>query len=71
MLQGHYQGRATHIHMIVHTNGTYQTNGTYTGSYNSHVGQLFFDQDLISEVEQLEPYSSNTAERKVHSVCRC
>jgi hypothetical protein len=26
----------------------------------SHVGQLFFDQTLISEVEALEPYASNS-----------
>lgn len=33
----------------------------------AHVGQIFFDQDLIDEVEQLEPYSSNTQSRMSNS----
>lgn len=40
-------------------------NGTITGLYNtktSHVGQIFFDQDLISVVEETSPYSTNTQE---------
>jgi hypothetical protein len=38
-------------------------NGTISGLYtthSSHVGQLFFDQDLISAVEETSPYSTNT-----------
>jgi hypothetical protein len=35
-------------------------NNTLTGGEISHVGQLFFDQDLITEVELNEPYASNT-----------
>jgi hypothetical protein len=38
-------------------------NGTISGLYTSHssyVGQLFFDQDLISAVEKTSPYSTNT-----------
>ncbi|KAK7439805.1 hypothetical protein VKT23_017381 [Stygiomarasmius scandens] len=58
---GHYTGRATHIHVMAHqTNGTVFDNGTYIGDSISHVGQLFFDQSLISSVEELEPYTSNT-----------
>lgn len=40
-------------------------NGTIAGMYDghsSHVGQIFFDQDLISEVEKNIPYSTNTQE---------
>lgn len=29
-------------------------------SHSSHVGQIFFDQDLITEVEKTSPYSTNT-----------
>lgn len=29
-------------------------------SKTSHVGQLFFDQDLITKVEKTSPYSTNT-----------
>lgn len=65
---GHYTGRATHIHVMTHAMGntTIRTNGTILDSaangttHASHVGQLFFDQDLISKVEATEPYTSNT-----------
>lgn len=66
LFPGHYTGRATHIHVMSHAvgNTTVRTNGTILGSngtaYASHVGQIFFDQDLISQVEATEPYSSNT-----------
>ena len=43
---------------VVRTNGTILgSNGT---THASHVGQLFFDQDLITLVELNEPYASNT-----------
>ncbi|KDN68667.1 hypothetical protein CSUB01_12621 [Colletotrichum sublineola] len=58
---GHYTSRATHIHLLVHTNAMLFANNTL-GSVNtaSHVGQIFFDQDLISAVEALAPYNKNT-----------
>lgn len=60
---GHYTGRATHIHVMVHTNATLLANHTLgSDNYASHVGQAFFDQDLIAQVETLEPYASNTQE---------
>ncbi|KAH8600042.1 Intradiol ring-cleavage dioxygenase, partial [Bisporella sp. PMI_857] len=60
LFPGHYTGRATHTHVIAHFNGTTFENGTYAGGYASHVGQLFYDQDLISQVELVAPYSTNT-----------
>jgi protocatechuate 3,4-dioxygenase beta subunit len=57
---GHYSGRATHMHVVGHLNGTILPNGTYTGGTIAHVGQLFFDQDLITEVNFLSPYIENT-----------
>ena len=33
----------------------------------SHVGQLFFDQDLITQVEATSPYSTNTQELTLNS----
>lgn len=39
------------------------SNDTISGLYTahaSHVGQIFFDQSLISEVEAQSPYSDNT-----------
>ncbi|KAH0493479.1 hypothetical protein TgHK011_000147 [Trichoderma gracile] len=59
---GHYTGRATHIHVMVHTNATLLANKTLGNDeiYASHVGQAFFDQDLITAVEKTSPYSTNT-----------
>lgn len=60
---GHYTGRATHIHLLVHTNATRFCNGTLGNAVSaSHVGQAFFDQDLIAAVERTEPYTANTQE---------
>ncbi|RQM05775.1 hypothetical protein DH86_00003987 [Scytalidium sp. 3C] len=66
LFPGHYTGRATHIHEVLShaTNETERlANNTVSGLYTSHashVGQLFFDQDLISEVEAQAPYTDNT-----------
>jgi hypothetical protein len=57
---GHYTGRAPHTHFIANSNGTVFSNGTFTAATTKHVGQLFYDQDLIAAVEQSEPYASNT-----------
>ncbi|CAK46368.1 hypothetical protein CBS63078_11315 [Aspergillus niger] len=62
---GHYTSRATHIHVLSHSPNetTALPNNTISGLYTSHanyVGQLFFDQDLISKVEATSPYSTNT-----------
>lgn len=50
--------------MLTHSsNDTALANDTLSGLYtahSSHVGQLFFDQDLITEVEATSPYSTNT-----------
>ncbi|KAJ5822607.1 hypothetical protein N7447_004947 [Penicillium robsamsonii] len=62
---GHYTGRATHIHVLAHPANETKVlaNGTISGLYtthSSHVGQIFFDQDLIAAVEEVAPYSTNT-----------
>ncbi|KAK0205771.1 aromatic compound dioxygenase [Desarmillaria ectypa] len=60
---GHYTSRANHIHIIAHNDGTVFDNGTFKtdSDHHSHpLGQLFFDQSLISIVEGTSPYSSNT-----------
>ncbi|KAK4221053.1 Intradiol ring-cleavage dioxygenase [Podospora fimiseda] len=57
---GHYTGRTTHIHTLVHTNAAAaQNNGTLIDTGASHVGQFFFDQSLITIVERTSPYTSN------------
>ena len=63
---GHYLGRTTHVHLIVHNaNHTIvRTNQTVIGSNftaeASHVAQIYFDQDLIYQVEASAPYNTNT-----------
>ncbi|GAW02906.1 extracellular dioxygenase [Lentinula edodes] len=57
---GHYSGRATHIHMIAHLNATLLSNNTLSGGTVPHVGQVFWDQDLINDVEATYPYNTNT-----------
>ncbi|RDW93313.1 intradiol ring-cleavage dioxygenase [Aspergillus mulundensis] len=57
---GHYSGRATHVHVVAHLNATLLPNNTLTGGYVPHIGQLFFDQDLITEVEATYPYNTST-----------
>jgi hypothetical protein len=37
-------------------------NGTYSGGQILHVGQFFFDQDLLTEVDATDLYSQNTWE---------
>lgn len=60
---GHYTGRATHIHVMVHTNATLYANQTLGNQvYASHVGQTFFDQDLIAAADKVSPYSENEQE---------
>jgi hypothetical protein len=62
---GHYTGRATHIHVLAHNTNdtTVRTNGTLlSGNFTahaSHSGQIFFDQDLISQVEATDAYKVN------------
>lgn len=63
LFPGHYTSRANHIHILIHQNATVYANGTLGNDVqSSHVGQAFFDQNLISAVEVLEPYASNTQE---------
>ncbi|KAF1811851.1 aromatic compound dioxygenase [Eremomyces bilateralis CBS 781.70] len=58
---GHYTGRAIHIHIMSHVDAKVNPNNTLSGGTVAHVGQLYFDQDLITQVEKVAPYSQNTA----------
>ncbi|KAJ9155243.1 GPI anchored dioxygenase [Pleurostoma richardsiae] len=57
---GHYDGRTTHHHMVAWLNATILPNNTLTSGYAAHIGQLFWDQDLINTVESSYPYNTNT-----------
>ncbi|KAJ5706742.1 hypothetical protein N7488_006543 [Penicillium malachiteum] len=59
---GHYEGRATHTHLLTHLNATLLPNNTLevdTGSV-AHIGQLFWNEVLRSAVEDTYPYTTNT-----------
>ncbi|KAF2709264.1 aromatic compound dioxygenase [Pleomassaria siparia CBS 279.74] len=60
LVPGHYTGRANHIHALSHVNATVLPNNTLAGGSITHVGQMFFDQDLLTLVETTEPYNTNT-----------
>lgn len=45
---------------MAHINATVLPNKTISGGTVSHVGQIFFDQSLITDVEKTSPYSTNT-----------
>ncbi|KAI1498736.1 Intradiol ring-cleavage dioxygenase [Biscogniauxia marginata] len=57
---GHYQGRVNHIHVTSNRGARLLGNGTYAGGRVNHIGQLYFDQELINAVEGMPPYSSNS-----------
>lgn len=59
LFPGHYSGRTNHMHMIAHTNATVLPNDTISGGNVAHVGQIFWDQDLIYQVEATYPYNTN------------
>ncbi|KAK0226399.1 extracellular dioxygenase [Armillaria fumosa] len=65
---GHYSGRATHFDVVIHSQGTVFGNGTFTAPSVHHIGQIFFDQDLISIVEATSPYNTNIIEITTNSV---
>ncbi|KAF2117780.1 extracellular dioxygenase-like protein [Lophiotrema nucula] len=60
LVPGHYTGRTNHIHVMSHVNASVLGNNTIAGGAITHVGQMFFDQDLVTLVEATEPYTSNT-----------
>ncbi|KAF8998534.1 Intradiol ring-cleavage dioxygenase [Cyathus striatus] len=64
---GHYTGRTPHIHVLATLNATLLPNNTLDGGYISHVGQVFFDQSLITAVEQVVPYTSNAQRLTLNS----
>jgi protocatechuate 3,4-dioxygenase beta subunit len=63
---GHYQGRATHIHLKAHI-GSRARGGTLRGGHVAHTGQLFFSDSVSDGVYALSPYNSDTATRVANS----
>lgn len=61
---GHYEGRATHTHLLAHTNATVMPNGTISiwNKPVAHIGQLFYPEELRTAVEDTSPYNTNTVD---------
>ncbi|TKA22554.1 hypothetical protein B0A50_08124 [Salinomyces thailandicus] len=57
---GHYDGRATHTHLLAHMNVTVYANDTIGTTNNiTHIGQVFYVPELRAAVEEVYPYSTN------------
>ncbi|KAL1856026.1 hypothetical protein Plec18170_003894 [Paecilomyces lecythidis] len=56
---GHYSGRTNHHHLVAHLNASVLPNNTLSGGTVAHIGQLFWDQDLVYKVEATYPYNTN------------
>lgn len=61
---GHYYMRTPHVHVMSTEDATRLPNGTYAYGEGAptHIGQLYFDQDLIDAVERTRPYNTNRYE---------
>jgi protocatechuate 3,4-dioxygenase beta subunit len=58
---GWYAGRATHTHVMVHRGGKVSADGkTYSGGKIPHIGQFFWDMNLIYQIKNIAPYTKNT-----------
>ncbi|KAJ5557058.1 hypothetical protein N7494_000973 [Penicillium frequentans] len=55
---GYYISRTTHIHVTVQTNVTGKDT-SYNQASVQHLGQLFFEEELINSVYQLQPYKDH------------
>ncbi|KAK9786070.1 hypothetical protein WJX73_003450 [Symbiochloris irregularis] len=61
IIPGWYPGRAVHIHVKVHAP---QINTTrLSDSHVIHTGQFFFPEDILSQMEGLDPYTQDTVHR--------
>ncbi|KAL7652016.1 hypothetical protein ACMYSQ_009338 [Aspergillus niger] len=57
---GFYTNRAIHVHLQVHTDWTITSNGTIRGGRTVNTAQLFFNEDLATQVMAVPPYSYHT-----------
>ncbi|EMD95687.1 hypothetical protein COCC4DRAFT_123590 [Bipolaris maydis ATCC 48331] len=59
LIPGHYASRTNHLHTIVHHDAKLLPNNTITGGTISHVGQFYFQQDFLDDLESTYPYNLN------------
>ncbi|RPA75064.1 aromatic compound dioxygenase [Ascobolus immersus RN42] len=59
---GWYQGRATHIHIAAHQGATVSSS-KITGGTVSHIGQIFFPESTLEEIDTADVYKTNRVTR--------
>jgi protocatechuate 3,4-dioxygenase beta subunit len=59
---GFYMGRTNHIHFKVRIDG-HQADKTYAAGHTSHVGQVFFPEEIATQLMQHEPYTHHKIHR--------
>ena len=59
---GFYMGRTNHIHFKVRVGGR-EAEKSYQAGYTSHVGQIFFPEEIATELMKHEPYSRHAIHR--------
>ncbi|MFJ3214116.1 intradiol ring-cleavage dioxygenase [Streptomyces flaveolus] len=59
IVPGWYTPRTCHIHVKVHTGGQ-KEDGTYEGGKVNYTGQFFFDDDVVADIFEIEPYAQHT-----------
>lgn len=65
MFPGYYTGRATHVHVKVHTEWTpLPHNNSFEIGNTAFTGQLFVDDDINIQVDKVWPYSTNPIANK-------
>ena len=62
---GYYTGRATHVHVKVHTEWTpLPHNNSFEIGASAYTGQLFIEDALNEQVDKIWPYSTNPIANK-------
>ena len=65
---GWYSGRATHIHIAAHIGGTISSDGDYySGGTHPHIGQLFFPESTLQQIQTNSLYAANTNTRTLNA----
>ena len=61
---GFYHGRINHIHFKVRLGG-HLSGQTYAAGHTSHVGQVFFPEELSLRLMEQAPYSAHAIHRRL------
>ncbi|XP_014562580.1 hypothetical protein COCVIDRAFT_21688 [Bipolaris victoriae FI3] len=59
LIPGYYGGRTNHLHTVVHHHAKLLPNNTIEGGTITHVGQFYFEQEFINDLNKIYPYTLN------------